>query len=333
MPSPLKTGKWLQDHKDIGKAAELPGVATGQFVSIAPVTLPKPGRPVELQMRVTAPTAGQDLPIILLSHGYGPSNHISSLNGYLPTAQFYAAHGFVVIQPTHLFSRSVTIPEGDQPEAPMFWHSRVTDMKTILDGLDELEEAVSFVKGRLDRSRVAVWGHSMGSHTAAALLGMRATDDGREYTDLNDPRVKAGVILGGVGSGKGLSERAGEQFPVFKTTDFSHMTTPTLVVSGDKDNHPNLSTVGWKWSAQGYELGPGPKDLLVMHGGNHSFGGISGWDSTDCKLFEEESPEMCAATLRLTLAYLRSALYEGDSSWVEAQKALEQTGMGHVESK
>jgi hypothetical protein len=41
-------------------------------------------------------------PIILLSHGPGPSNNLSSLNGYAPLANFWTSHGFVVIQPTHL---------------------------------------------------------------------------------------------------------------------------------------------------------------------------------------------------------------------------------------
>ncbi|MEU7407041.1 chlorophyllase, partial [Streptomyces sp. NPDC044948] len=70
-------------------------------LSVAPVVLPAPGRPVELQVRVSAPVTGTDLPVILLSHGQGYSNHLSSLNGYAPLADYWAAHGFVVVQPTH----------------------------------------------------------------------------------------------------------------------------------------------------------------------------------------------------------------------------------------
>ena len=71
-------------------------------LSYGPVVLPVPGRPVDLHLRVTAPATGTDLPVILLSHGQGYSNNLSSLNGYAPLANFWAAHGFVVIQPTHL---------------------------------------------------------------------------------------------------------------------------------------------------------------------------------------------------------------------------------------
>ena len=41
--------------------------------------LPAPGRAVDLQVRVSAPVTGSELPILLLSHGHGPSNHFDVL--------------------------------------------------------------------------------------------------------------------------------------------------------------------------------------------------------------------------------------------------------------
>jgi len=66
---------------------------------------------------------GTNLPIILLSHDHGSSNHLSSLNGYGPLANFWAAHGFVVIQPTHLDSKTLRLPSKD-PEAPLLVYAR-----------------------------------------------------------------------------------------------------------------------------------------------------------------------------------------------------------------
>ena len=56
-------------------------------------------------------------------------------------------------------------------------------MKRILDQLDVSEAYVPELGGRLDRSRIAVAGHSMGGQTASMLLGGWFTDpeDGTCY--------------------------------------------------------------------------------------------------------------------------------------------------------
>src|SRR5260370_26760185 len=97
-----------------------PVSAPGPVLSVSPVVLSAPGRAVDLQVRVSAPMTGNALPVILLSHGHGNSNNLSSLNGYAPLASFWAAHGFAVIQPTHLDSKMLSLDPGD-PEAPLYW--------------------------------------------------------------------------------------------------------------------------------------------------------------------------------------------------------------------
>jgi predicted dienelactone hydrolase len=100
-------------NKPINGAANGAISAPTPVVSVSPVVLSAPGRAVDLQMRVSAPVTERELPIILLSHGHGNSNNLSSLNGYGPLANFWAAHGFVVIQPTHLDSKTLRLdPNG-----------------------------------------------------------------------------------------------------------------------------------------------------------------------------------------------------------------------------
>ena len=43
------------------------------IVSIAPITLPSPGRGIDLHVPVSAPITGAALPVIVLSHGNGQS--------------------------------------------------------------------------------------------------------------------------------------------------------------------------------------------------------------------------------------------------------------------
>lgn len=65
-------------------------------------------------------------------------------------------------------------------------------MKTTIDQLGYIQDLVPALKERLDHSRIAVAGHSMGGHTASMLLGARLTDpaDGA-VVNMIEPRIKA----------------------------------------------------------------------------------------------------------------------------------------------
>lgn len=302
--------------------------ALAQILSVHPITLPVPGRPVALELRVSAPATGSELPILLLSHGHGPSNFVSSLYGYGPLANYYAARGFVVIQPTHVDSKTLPFRGSDHPDAPLFWRSRAEDMTRILDQLDVIERAVPTLAGRVDRSKVAGVGHSMGGHTVSVLLGAHHEDphDGRTIS-VAEPRIRTGVLLAAPGRGSALSQYAAEHYPFLKTLDFSTMTAPALVVAGDKDDHPFMKTVGASWHEDPFKLAPGPKSLLTLFDGEHGLGGLAGYAAAETT---DESPERVAVVQHLSWAYLRSQLFAGDSAWQEAQRTL---ALGRVESK
>jgi predicted dienelactone hydrolase len=137
--------------------------APATVVSARPVILSAPGRGDDLQVRVSAPATGTGLPVIVFSHGFG-----WSMDGYAPLADFWAAHGFMVIQPTHLDSRTLGIPAED-PRTPRIWRLRIEDLTRVLDELDVLETSVPGLAGRLDRDRVAVAGHSWGAQSASRV--------------------------------------------------------------------------------------------------------------------------------------------------------------------
>ncbi|WP_328995350.1 chlorophyllase [Kribbella sp. NBC_01245] len=302
-------------------------------ISLSPVALSVPGRPVDLEVRVSAPATGTDLPVILLSHGHGGSNHLSSLNGYSPLANYWAAYGFVVIQPTHLSSATLSHLVADAPGAPYFSRSRAEDMTHILDQLAVIENAVPHLAGRMNHDDIAVAGHSLGGLTASLLLGARITDpdDGEEVT-LLEPRIKRGVLFAAPGRGDVLNGWMADVISFMRTIDFSTMTTPALIVAGDKDDSQHFTDMGPDWHADPYHLAPGPKSLLTVFGGEHLLGGITGYDAAETT---DENPERVAAIGKLTSAYLRTQFHPGDSAWQVARDELT-TGadaLGRVDSK
>ncbi|MGW7290554.1 alpha/beta hydrolase family protein [Streptomyces sp. NPDC054847] len=303
-------------------------------LSYSPVVLTVPGRPVDLHVRVSAPATGTGLPVLLLSHGHGPSHHLSSLNGYAPLANFWAAHGFTVIQPTHLTSRTLSHLVADAPGAPDFWRSRAEDMTHILDRLDTIERTVPQLAGRIDPTKVALAGHSLGGFTAALLLGAGLADpDTGNVVHLLEPRIKAGVLLAAPGrGGEALNGPMAEQWPIIGAVDFSTMTTPALVVAGDKDDSRHFTDMGPQWHADPYTLAPGPKTLLTLFDAEHGLGGIAGYDAAETT---DENPERVAALARLTAAYLHTRLHPDAPTWHTACEALTAgpDPVGRVESK
>jgi predicted dienelactone hydrolase len=307
-------------------------------VSVSPVVLSAPDRGYDLHVRVSAPAAGTQLPIIVFAHGFG-----SSLDGYAPLVHYWAAHGFVVIQPTFLDSRTLSAnPQASHGEAlnayladprkPRMWRYRVQDLRQVLDQLGTLEAAVPGLAGRLDHSHLAVAGHSFGAQTAGLLLGARVlAADGGPGEDFTDARIKAGVLLsvGGRG-GEALTPFAAEHFPHLHQS-YAALRTLTLVVAGDADQSP-LTTRGPAWFTDAFTLSPGADCLVTLFGAEHMLGGISGYLVTETT---DENPARVAAVQHLTWAYLRSALYPDDSAWATACAALLHSAqpLGRVDCK
>lgn len=295
-------------------ASGIPGPVATPIVSVKPIVLSTPDRGHDLQVRVSAPVTGRDLPIILLSHGYG-----SSLDGYGPLADHWAAHGFVVLQPTHLDSKTLPFI-ADDPRRPHHWRFRVDDMVRILDNLDVLEAAVPGLTGRPDRTRIAAAGHSFGGQTAGMLLGLRVRDPSTgRVEDLRDSRITVGVLLATAGEGgESLTPFALEHAPWLSDQDFSGMTTPALVVAGDADNYP-LTVRGPDWTTDPYTLSPGDKSLLTLFGAEHFLGGISGYRVAETT---DEHPARVELIQQVTTAYLRHALGIDSTGWKAAQEFL-----------
>lgn len=169
---------------------------TNQIISVYPVTFETSYRQVPLEVKVTAPVEGENLPVVLISHGHGAPWYLASYRGMSPLADYYAANGFVVIQPTHQDSRILGLDKNG-PEGALFWKSRAQDMIFCIDHLDELLAAIPGLNRRTDKTNIAAVGFSMGGHTVSMLGGMQLHDPVSGQTATNaEPRIKAFVTLG-----------------------------------------------------------------------------------------------------------------------------------------
>lgn len=75
-------------------------------------------------------------------------------------------------------------------------------------------------------------------------------------------------------------------------------------------------------------MSPGPTSLLTFLGAEHLLGGVTGYDAA-------ETTERVAALRALVWAFLRTALYPGDTAWAQARAVLEARAdpLGRVESR
>ena len=294
-------------------------------VAVAPITLPAEYRGQGLAVKVSAPTFGHGLPVIVFAHGFSLSSR-----DYAPLADHWAAHGFVVIQPTFLDSKALGLAP-DDPRTPDIWRLRVRDMSHIADDLGIIEQAVPGLAGRVDHTRLIAAGHSYGAQTAGMLLGERVRDvTGTPGESMTDPRFTVGVLLAHPGDGDSLTEPAQTYFP-FMRPDFTQLSAPAFIAAGDHDQSP-LSTRGPDWFTDVYTMSPVNKTLLTLFGGEHGLGGINGYESAATT---DENPERVALVQRLTTAYLRTSVLGDRDAWTDAAGELraEAAPQGRIESK
>ncbi|MET7950088.1 chlorophyllase [Micromonospora sp. NPDC005324] len=276
-----------------------------QLIAVKPITVPTTDRGIDLQVKVTAPADGENLPVIVFSHG-----NAWSMDGYEPLVDRWAVAGFVVVQPTHLDSRRNRIGL-DDPRFASIWRVRIADIHAVLDHLREILGQSGGLLTRVDLDRVAAVGHSWGGHTTGAILGARVFDAaGNPGEDFSHPAVKAGALITTTGTGDSLTPFAVEHLP-FMRPDFSTMTAPTLVIAGGKDQSA-MSTRGPDWFTDAYFLSPAPKRLLTIPDGEHTLGGVAG---EAVKETTDEDPARVALVADAISAYLLDVLGLDANGW------------------
>lgn len=266
------------------------------LVTINPVVIHEPTQNRDVQLRITAPVNGNKLPVILFAHGAQYSK-----DDYLPLSEYWASHGYVVIQPTHIDSTTIGLPRTD-PRMADAWRGRLLDMHRVLDLLDDIVRDTPLLKGRVDTKRIVAIGHSFGGHTAGALVGAKMPDTKADFTD---PRIAAGVLLA-------PPSRA----PGFRNVEWRPDSKPVLIIAGMED-----LTMENDWRAHAqyfYNTDVGNRCLAAMTGVEHYLGGTLGLHRTEEK---KESPEVLAEVRKLSLQFIDAAV-KGDTAWTKTRTTL-----------
>lgn len=273
--------------------------AAVRMVTVDPVMLDD-GTPTRMAVRISYPDTGVTVPLVILSHG----NRLSR-SDYQPLVAALVRDGYAVVQPDH-GDASV---DGFAPAAPQpddVWRTRALQVRWLADYPGALAARLPALRGRIDRARIAVIGHSFGGQTAALAMGATIAEPGtgarRTYAATT---VRAAVLLAPPGHDAGLTAEWKRRAPYLRL-DWTTMRGPVLTVIGMEDRTP-LTDQGPEWHADPYEKGPRRGDycLIRLPGVGHYLGGIDGPLRLPAG---DATPERQARVIGTTIAFLDDAL-------------------------
>jgi predicted dienelactone hydrolase len=138
-----------------------PALARGVWYPCATPTGEIAVRPVTVRAAKDCPIAGQDLPLVVISHGFG-----GSFVGHRDVAESLADAGFIVAAINHP-SDSSRSPELDHKDPLSALTDRPADIKHVVDFMLGAWPSAA----KIDRDRIGFFGFSRGGFTGLALIG------------------------------------------------------------------------------------------------------------------------------------------------------------------
>jgi predicted dienelactone hydrolase len=225
--------------------------------------------------------AASKFPLIIFSHGMGGNR-----TAFGELSEFWASHGYVVVHPTH--ADSVELQKRSDPDAARGFvgdpraytkkvdpAGRLADVKFLLDNIDLIEAVDARLRGRVDRDKIGMAGHSAGAMTTQLAIGvevkgLRELSEGEtlrqrmRIRSVGDPRIDVGLII----SGQGTTSR------MFSDESWLKVPVPTLTITGSKDTSrasdetPESRRHPFE-KAAGVAKGGQPAYLLWLEGATH----------------------------------------------------------------
>lgn len=238
---------------------------------------------------------GQQVPLIVFSHGIGGSRR-----GYSYLGDYWSAQGYASLHVQHVGSdRQIWTGNplgmvGRLQAAAQDGEAiaRVRDMRFALDQLLLSERG-----GRIDMRRIVAAGHSYGANTTLLLAGAQVARKGALLKDLREPRFTAAIVISAP--------------PFYGEADpgaiLQAISIPMLHITATEDE---ILIPGYRSGANDrlalFEAtGSATKALAVFEGGSHSiFTDRAGTGGAAL------NPKVKAATQELSLSFL-SRVFDG----------------------
>jgi pimeloyl-ACP methyl ester carboxylesterase len=197
------------------------------------------------------PDSGDDLPVVVLCHGLGGSQH-----GYAALGTHLASHGYAVLHPRFADAGESSLALLFDPK---YWLSRVTRVHAVINSLAGRQH----LPIRLRADNVIVAGHSFGAYTAQLLVGTRLFEVGPDFAHRTHPAVAGGILLSPQGSGdRGLTPHS-----------WDGVDLPLLVVTATHDR--GARGEGLEWRREPFDRARSRlRHLAVVRGGDHQLGGL-----------------------------------------------------------
>lgn len=227
----------------------------------------------------------EPVPVLLFSHGnWSNPNQYDELFGH------WVSHGYAVIAPLHMDA------EGGYLRGTLnmirygnlgLIQARVEDLKTLLDGLEQVQGMLPADSVQFDHERIAATGHSFGAFNAQQLGGARAWDEDAEvYVPSSDSRIRAVLAI----------SPPGPMFDEINEGSWREQRLPTLMTTGTWDSNA-MFWPDWRAHLLSYETAsPGDQYSLVVQGADHYLGNLI------CRRELEETPQIDALNMVNTAA-------------------------------
>lgn len=224
-----------------------------------------------IPLKIYMPRGAGSFPVIVFSHGTGASK-----DDYAALGEFWAAHGYVSIHPSHADSlalrglplnfRNLRTTLDEVLNDSNSWVERAEDIELIVNALPTLSNYNDQLNGKIDSSRMGVAGHSFGAYAAQIAGGASISLPGGrgEFRLPEESNIKATLLLSPQGTGQqGLTRESWRNFR-----------GPMMVMTGIEDQ--GAGGQDYRWKTEPFELSPATSNkylVLLAHANHFSFGG------------------------------------------------------------